>query len=118
MTLPDGTSWLTLGGYMASDKFWSEFEKGWVREVLQKREPHAPYLHATDTVSGNGLFKGWEFERRRQLIMDAVDFLQWLPKKAFCATVCSIDETACKKLKAEGCAVEGAHYIWAPIRKV
>jgi len=62
---PDGHRWLTLAGFIARDRFWSLFEKEWSSEVLQKSEPHAPYLHITDLLTGNKAFTGWSAERAR-----------------------------------------------------
>jgi hypothetical protein len=88
---PDAQSWLTLAGFVAQDHFWSLFEKEWTSEVLQKREPHAPYLHMSDLLTGNKVFSGWPAERRQALIMDALNYLQSRPKLAFRAVVCTHD---------------------------
>jgi hypothetical protein len=80
--LAGGHSWLTLAGMMAGDGFWKQFENDWMTEVLQKHEPHAPHLHMSQLLTGNRPFSGWERERRYSLIMDAINYLQNLPKKA------------------------------------
>jgi hypothetical protein len=98
---------------MAGDGLWKQFDKDWITEVLHKREPHAPYLHMSQLLTGNGPFRGWEQDRRYNLVMDAVDYLQNLPKKAFCAVVCSIDETARNRLIADGCTITEPHVICA-----
>jgi hypothetical protein len=38
-------------------------------------------------------------------------YLQDLPKKAFCAVVCGIDETARNELVADGCSIQEPHYV-------
>jgi len=108
---PSEESWLTLAGFMVSDEFWKSFQQEWVTEVLQKREPHAPYLHMTDLLSGKGPFQGWDQTRRHQLAMDAVYYLQQLPKDGFSAIVCSLDEKARKRLIAEGYAIAEPHCL-------
>jgi hypothetical protein len=82
--LANGESWLTLGGFIAADAFWSRFNLEWETEVLKKRTPNAPYLHMVDLLTGNGPFKGWDRERRYQLVWDAVNYFQMLPKGVFC----------------------------------
>jgi hypothetical protein len=109
--LPNGHLWLTLAGYMGSDFFWEGFKWGWKTEVLEKDEPHAPYLHATEIISGNGAFDGWDRERRNRLLLDAVQYLQSLPKKGFCAMVCGIDATEAKALADEGYDIQSPYYI-------
>ncbi len=90
---------------MASDDFWQRFNSGWTTEVLQKIEPHAPYLHMKELRSRNGAYADFTEERRNRLVWDAVDYLQSQPKKAFCATVCCINETALHDLVAQGCTI-------------
>jgi hypothetical protein len=107
----DGHTWLTLAGYIASDSFWNDFERGWKSEVLEKRLPHAPYLHMKDLVPGNKPYDGWDQERRNRLVIDANLYLQALPKKAFCALVCSIDVSARDKLVEQGCKIESGPQI-------
>ncbi|MCX6627515.1 MAG: hypothetical protein NTW28_07800, partial [Candidatus Solibacter sp.] len=108
---PDGHWWLTLAGFTARDHFWNRFETEWNSEVLQKREPHAPYLHVTDLLTGNKVFTGWSAERRQALIMDALNYLQFLPKLAFRAVVCTIDTTAREKLLEEGYRITDPHVV-------
>jgi hypothetical protein len=110
-TSADGHSWLTLAGYMAGDAFWAEFDRSWRPEVLEKREPHAPYLHMCDLISGVERYEGWERDRRNRLVNDANIYLQSLPKKAFTAIVCSIDVTARDALVAQGCQIDAPPYI-------
>lgn len=62
-TTGGGHSWLTLAGYIAYDSFWGDFNRSWKSEVLEKREPHAPYLHMWQVVSGNGPHAGWSHWR-------------------------------------------------------
>jgi hypothetical protein len=106
-------SWLTLAGFVATDAFWNHFDTAWETEVLQKREPHAAYLHMADLLTGNGIFKGWDWERRYSLVWDAVNYLQSLPKGAFCAVYASIDESARNDLVTEGYDVSEPHVICA-----
>lgn len=108
-TDPDGHAWLTLAGFMAADAFWKQFEKDWVSEVLAKRDPYAPYLHMSELLSGNRPFDRWPQDRRYNLVWDAVYYLQDLPKKAFCAVVCSMDETAHTKLVCDGWDIPEPH---------
>jgi hypothetical protein len=108
---PDGHWWLTLAGFTARDDFWNRFEKEWNSEVLHKREPHAPYLHMTDLLTGNKVFTGWAVERRQALVMDALDYLQSCPKLAFEAVVCTIDTTAREKLLEEGYEITDPHVV-------
>lgn len=110
-SLPTGETWLTLAGFMASDGFWKRFNAGWTTEVLRKREPHAPYLHMRKLYSSTGDYAGFTKERWNMLVIDAVHYLQSQPKKAFCAIVCGIDETARRDLVAQGCAISESHHI-------
>lgn len=107
----DGHSWLTLAGHVASDRFWVDFENGWQSEVLAKRLPAAPYLHMVDLVAGKGPYAKWDAERRNSLVIDANLYLQSLPKKAFCALVCSVDVTARNKLVEQGCQIKTGAYL-------
>lgn len=109
----DGQSWLTLAGFVAGDSFWDRFNKEWKVEVLQKREPHAPYLHMRELYSVDGRFEGFTKQRWNDLIFDAVNYLQTLPKLAFCAIVCTIDEQARGQLIGEGCTISDPHLICA-----
>ncbi len=108
---PDGHLWLTLAGFSARDYFWNRFKSEWNSEVLRKREPYAPYLHMTDLLTGNKAFTGWSAERRQALIMDALNYLQFRPKLAFRAIVCTIDRTAREKLLEEGYRITKPHVI-------
>lgn len=92
---------MTLAGFVGSDSFWSDFNRGWITEVLQKRAC-APYLHMRYLISGNGPYTGWDRDRRYNLIWDANLYLQSLPKKAFSGIVCCIDETARDQIECEG----------------
>jgi len=107
----DGHSWLTLAGYVARDSFWAMFDRSWKSEVLEKREPHAPYLHMFQVVSGKGPFVGWDRERRNSLVIDANIYLQSLPKKAFRLIVCSIDLSARDAIAALGYPIQEGHYV-------
>jgi hypothetical protein len=110
-TATDGHSWLTLAGYVAGDSFWAAFNRSWKCEVLDKRLPHAPYLHMCELISGIGPYEGWGWDRRNTLVTDANMYLQSLAKKAFCAIVCGIDVSARDTLVKEGRKIETAPYI-------
>jgi hypothetical protein len=106
-------SWLTLAGFVGLDSFWEEFSQGWGPEVLQKRFPHAPYLHMRKLDSKHGEFARFSEERRNALVSDALDYLQRLPKSAYCAIVCTIDVQAHRLLSAEGFRMTDSHIICA-----
>jgi Protein of unknown function (DUF3800) len=111
--LDGGHSRLILAGFMAGDLFWNRFDTEWRNEVLQKREPHAPYLHMKKLYSTEGEFEGFTKERWNNIISDAVNYLQQLPKRALCGIVCTIDEHARDKLIAQGCTVSDPYIICA-----
>jgi hypothetical protein len=104
---------LTLAGFVAGDSLWNRFNEEWKAEVLEKREPHAPYLHMSEMYTTHGDFKGFTKERWNNLIFDAVNYLQSLPKLALCATACTIDELAREALVARGFTIPDAHVICA-----
>lgn len=109
----DGHSWLTLAGFVGGDSFWASFSRSWKCEVLEKRLPHAPYLHMCELISGIGPYENWDRQRRNMLVTDANMYLQSLPKKAFCAIVCAVDVSARDTLAREGYQIETAPYICA-----
>jgi hypothetical protein len=109
----DGRPWLTLAGLVAGESFWDRFNNGWRVEVLQKRAPYAPYLHMRELYSSKSKFKDFTQQRRNDLIFDAVDYLQRLPKLAFCGIVCTIDLRSRAKLVALGCLISDPHVICA-----
>ena len=111
--LTAGPSWLTLAGLVAGDSLWNRFNKEWKAEVLQKREPHAPYLHMSEPHSTDCDFKGFTKGRRNNLIFDAVNYLQNLPKLDLCAIVCTIDELARENLVVQGFTIPDPHLICA-----
>lgn len=111
--LADGHSWLTLAGFVAGDSLWSRFNIEWRTEVLQKREPHAPFLHMNELYSLDGDFEGFTKERWNHLVFDAVNYLQSLPKLALCALVCTIDAHACEDLIAQGCTISDPYLVCA-----
>ena len=84
--------------------------------MLGAREPQAPYIHMSEIVSGNGLFRrdlGWTDDKINKLILDAVYLLQGFAKNVFCACVCSIDVTARQNLVSQGCEIAQPHLICA-----
>ena len=100
-----------LAGRCVTARFWKRFDDGWLTEVLQNVEPHAPYLHMKRLYSSKGDFCGFTKERWNKLVMDAVQYLQSQPKKGFCSLVCGIDETARSTLVSQGCTIAEPHHI-------
>ena len=101
--------WLTLAGLMASDQFWGDFQTRW-EVVLKDRYPRAPYLHMNPLVMREDPFErvvGWTDEKVSQLVLDAINFLSSINKRAFRAFVISIDVTAHQRLLAEGLPLGG-----------
>ena len=114
-----GTSneWLTLGGLIATDSAWANFESDWTA-MLKDRDPVAPYVHMTDLVRGGDPFddqSGWDQKKREKLIWDAAAVLCRVPVGALCAFACSVDTHARKRLHAEGYAASQPAVICAEI---
>jgi len=61
--------YLTLATVSGSKHEWIPFERDW-KKVLRKHE--IPYLHTTDAVTGNGIFRGWNEKRRFSALEDLV----------------------------------------------
>lgn len=99
-----GPEWLTLAGFMARDSVWGRIDREWESEVLQKRKPHAPYLHMKEITLGTGDFAGFTRERRTELVQDAVDYLQRIPKHAFRGFICTINTHDADRLTKKGIA--------------
>lgn len=114
-----GTSdeWLGLGGLIATDEAFAEFEKNW-RAMLKDRYPIALYHHMTDLVTGNGDFRradGWDIEKRDSLISNAIKVILSMDQSKVCGFACAIDVRAHKRLKAEGYALPKPAVICAEL---
>ena len=66
-----------------------------------------------DRYTTDSDFKGFTKERWNSLILDAVNYLQNLPKLALCAIVCTIDEMDREGLAARGFTIPEPHVICA-----
>src|SRR5436309_5487153 len=100
----NGSQWLTLAGYIASDKFWGQFQPTW-EKMLRDRYPVAPYLHMWQMLSHEDPFEranGWTDDKINRFVSDALDLLQHEDKQRFLACAYSVDVTAHSRLVAEG----------------
>ena len=89
-----GDSWITLGGVAATDSAWAEFDLKWNR-MLKERYPVAPYIHMIDVMGHDDPFDyGWDRQKKRQLISDAIVVLSQMDKLEFRWFRCSINQTA------------------------
>ena len=52
----ESDQWMTLGGIVATDVVWANFQKKWM-QMLRERCPVAPYIHMKDIVTGNDPFE-------------------------------------------------------------
>lgn len=90
-----GHDWLTLAGFGAPDRFWKDFDDGWLA-MLHARYPMAPYLHMIELLGHDDPFDdpGWDIKTKRALVTDAVQFLMIQDKQQLRLFLCSIDVTA------------------------
>ena len=109
--------WMTLAGFVATDRTWAKFQKQW-EAMLRDRYPIAPYLHMMDLMTGNDPFErvvGWTKEKTESFIDDSVSILRQTPTTELCAFACSIDTKAHERLSIEGLRMPKPAVICAEI---
>ena len=88
---------ITLAGVAALEEVWGELEARW-RTVLSERG-NPPYMHMTDAMSLQGVFKGWEEADRDHLVDGCLALLnEFKPKQIYSATA-SVDLDAHSRIK-------------------
>jgi hypothetical protein len=97
-----------MGGFAADDAVMAEFEAGWdAMRLDDRRRPAAPYLHMKELRSESrkspfSSIKGWNDERRKRLVSDAVDYLQSLDQARMRVFLSSVDARAVERRVASG----------------
>lgn len=68
---PDSTQYetMTLASISGSENLWLAFEKDWKKNL---RANNAPYLHTTDLMTRNGVYKGWTEKQRDKFLEGCV----------------------------------------------
>lgn len=100
----ESSKFVVLAGVAASEGVWAEFEENW-KDILNARDPVAPYLHMKEVAAASGPFsdeKGWNDLKRQQLLTDCLMYVQHLDKKLFRTFICSIDMQRYRALISEG----------------
>jgi hypothetical protein len=95
---------VVLAGVAANDPLWASFDAKW-REILDDRDPPAPYIHMREIVNGRKAFKpemGWDEKKTSQLILDCLMYIQTLDKTDFRAFICTLDLGSYKYLVENG----------------
>src|ERR1700693_3061758 len=110
--------WLTLGGFIATDKTWAAFHNQW-EALLRNRYPIAPYIHMTDLITGNDPFErkaGWTDCKVDALVSDVVTLLgQTSATGEMCAFACAVYVQARGRLVTEGYEVSDPAVICAEV---
>lgn len=104
-SLSGDARWLSLGGLVATDGVWADFEKEWEAMLRSGLHPIAPYVHMTDLMTQNDPFErlsGWDDDAASKLVWDAVSVLASARKGHLRAFSSSIDVMAHARLVAEG----------------
>lgn len=78
------TDVLVMAGYVSDAKKWDRFDHHW-KAILDRESVKC--FHMTDCVSGQGEYKGWDSERRRQFINDLAECARKYTNKRFSASV-------------------------------
>lgn len=109
-----GDQWITLAGIAATDSVWAEFDRRWSK-MLSSRYPIAPYIHMIELLGNDDPFEthvGWDFDKKKQLVQDAIVLLSQMNKSEFRMTWCSINESARTRLVKEGLSVPFDPFQW------
>lgn len=108
-----GDAWITYARIAATDRAWAEFDEKWSK-MLGSRYPIAPYIHMIELLDNEDPFEehvGWCYERKRQLIQDAVVLLSQMNKAGFVMTWSAMPESERLRLKESGADVAEDPYL-------
>jgi len=108
-----GEEWITLAGIAGTDAVWAEFDHRWAK-MLADRYPIAPYIHMIELLDDKDPFEslvGWDEEKKRQLVQDAIVLLSKMNKAGFRMARVSIPESTRLRLAAQGARVPKDPYL-------
>jgi hypothetical protein len=113
----DGGGWMdgryiTLAGFALDETLLQNFETRWNTILADNSDrPVAPYIHMRELRrQHDGVFSneaGWTDEKRGNLIMHLLRFLQTIPKSRCQMFGCTLDLDDYRRLKAEGSPIAG-----------
>jgi hypothetical protein len=99
----NGDEWITLAAISGTDGIWAEFDERWDR-MLKNRYPIAPYIHMIEVLDHKDPFEpitGWDEDRKKALIHDAIVLLSQMDKKGFSMSWSTINESARRRWEQE-----------------
>ena len=108
-----GDTFITFAGIAGTDEVWAEFD-GKCSRMLASRYPVAPYIHMIELLDNKDPSEekaGWCFEKKRQLIQDAIVLLSQMDKVGFMTVWSSIRDSLRIRLKNEGRDVPDDPYL-------
>jgi hypothetical protein len=100
----NGDEWITLGAIAGTDEVWAEFDQKWDK-MLKSRYPMAPYIHMIKVLDNKDPFDslaGWDEDRKKALIQDAIVLLSQMDKAGFRMAWSAINESARRRWERQG----------------